>query len=1238
MKRTFRTTSRRRPWDRRCSLLETLERRNLLAGDVAPAIPATDPDAWEPNNSFPAATIVPADDQVVFADLTIHTEADVDFYRIAPAESGALTATIYFDHDAGNLELALLDRNGNLLASSTSTSDDESLVSGVVEGEQYFLLVRSLEEAVNNYSLQLHVAAIPVVSGVFLDTVSDTGMSDSDWITLDSTPRFLVQADRGPLTNLADDAFVQVRLANAQDGTIVTGTATAIGEDLFAWEPEALPAGRYLVSARWGVRDGQQSGEGEPNSAVGFGISSHAQWMTLDLAAPSGSEPILANGSDSGMSQQDRVTNKMQPFFTGITEANTKVRLFANGTLVGQTLAGSDGRWEITSEPLRDGIYFVTAQYEDLAGWVTETPEATEIEIDTLAPNTPFLDLVAASDTGRSQTDNVTADNTLTMTMTTTDPNNALHLSEFNYKFRIFVRPEGGSEVLSYDSVVDASLGPAVRDADGFTSLEFLQTTLAQLPDGVHNFKLEVEDRAGNISHDFWTDIRIDTVAPLGVAELDTDSDTGIWGFEATMTDRITADETPNFVGSTEANAIVSIAIDGQPAGLTVANPLSGDDAFQPPTDPDDVAGNWQLESTRMLSQGEHTVLFRYEDLAGNQSTSQLQLFTDAEGPRIANVTRNDEAFTSLFRPKPDGGPDPLVPSIVIHFLDTPQRTEAFQYEAVFRQLALEEGNYSLVGDANGNIPIVDVNILAAEDGPGVAVTQVELVFAEPLPDDRFTITVRDTLQDPAGNALDGESGAAAPFEGNNGFTATAPIFPTGDGEHGGDFVARFTIDSRPEIGTWAAGSVWVDTNGNFVFDPENIDFVNRDIVYKLEFTSDDIFAGNFAAGGDDGAAVADGFDKLAAYGWFDGSYRWLVDVTNDGVPDIESIDPNGVNGLPFAGRFDNSDLNGDEVGIFDGRVWHFDTNHDFRVDRQLRSTLVGYPVVGDFDGNGFDDLATWTDDRFQIDLDGGVRGGWDGVPDATFRFGFIGVRERPVAADMDQDGFDDLGLWVPDREGVMHNEHAEWYFLISDGNSVLDRIEVAENPIAGLPEIDFTPIPFGPDLFARFGDEFALPIVGNFDPPVLPANGNIDLGGTDGGGENPAVDDGAVDDGAQLAFDVNGDGHVSPLDALLVLNELNAISSSVQANAAVDAVESPLDWMAVTGRFRQSTVLLVINELNRLAAIDAISPAAAGPPESLVPTADAVDQTLAASVSLDGELAAAIEAIASTRAKQQQG
>ncbi len=108
--------------------------------------------------------------------------------------------------------------------------------------------------------------------------------------------------------------------------------------------------------------------------------------------------------------------------------------------------------------------------------------------------------------------------------------------------------------------------------------------------------------------------------------------------------------------------------------------------------------------------------------------------------------------------------------------------------------------------------------------------------------------------------------------------------------------------------------------------------------------------------------------------------------------------------------------------------------------------------------------LAVWRNDAFIIDFD------LDGFADQTIQFGFPGVMEQPVAADMDGDGIDDLGLYVPRRNGNT-SQYAEWYFLISSDPDGLDH--------------PFAPSPLGSDIYALFGEPTALPIVGNFDPPV---------------------------------------------------------------------------------------------------------------------------------------------------------
>ena len=1014
-----------------------------------------------------------------------------------------------------------------------------------------------------------------------LDLLTDTGHSDNDEITNDNTPTVSVTVNDTPdggVNPFPND--VKFRLYDrdgVNDETLLYDSFVELGG--------FVEGGLFEVTLPE-LSDGIHNLKLEVEDRAGNISHEFLLEIEIDTEIPEILTIELAEYADSGMSSEDGVTNIQSPAFLGRGTVGDQVLIFANDELVGEGIVNSDdsdgmlddgfGLWEITVEPLDDGNYSIFARIEDWAGNV-DFSIPIPIEIDTLEPNTPFLDLLEAFDSGRHDDDNVTSADSLVFSATTSDPNSADHLVLFpdgqNFKYRVYARPESGNEILVYNSPDDASIGDLL---DGLTANTQVLTTPIDLPEGLHNLKLEVEDRAGNISHDFLMELLVDRTGYVGDASLHPDSDSGVDGVAATFGDGITNDRTPSFTGRAEANSLVTVTIDGVPAGTAVAVPTDGDDAVQPPNEPFNLDGNWIMSSVLSLTDGQHTAEISYEDPAGNRESSSFEFVVDTEGPRIVNVTKDVEGFPSVFDPKPASGPDPLIDHLVIHFSDGPERS-GINFEAVVAELVSEEGNYRLVGDANGHIPVVRVEVDVVTTGPGLARTRATLVFPEPLPDDRYTLTVSDSITDPAGNQLDGESGAASPFEGSPGLSPVSPIFPTGDGVPGGEFVARFTVDSRPEIGVWGAGSIWVDTNGNFVFDPENPDFANRDIVYRGGFTSDDVFAGNFSLMPDD---VTDGYDKLAVYGKFEDTFRWLVDTDNDGVPNISRRDPNDANGLPVAGRFDGDAENGDEVGVFDGDAWYLDTDHDFMTDTIVDSNLTGYPIVGDFDGDGFDDLATWSDDQFMIDLAGGSLRGWDGFADHIVTFGFIGVRERPVAADMDQDGFDDLGLWVPDRAGVLGLAASEWYFLISGGDSLIDRISPPDDPINSRPTIDFTPTPFGNDLFAQFGDQFALPVVGNFDPPTL------------------LLEDQAEEyTNPQNPLDVNADGSVSPLDALLVINELNSLGAH-PLDARIDGVDYP----DVNGDAFVTPLdaLLVLNEMNRVSSLAAVPIAEAAADVSL--------------------------------------
>ncbi len=113
-------------------------------------------------------------------------------------------------------------------------------------------------------------------------------------------------------------------------------------------------------------------------------------------------QPILTGRldptSDSGLSDDDGITNVGQPIFLGTTLPGLTVKLYAQAAglvgsvLLGTTTANSQGAWSLTSTALADGRYTIAATAIDAANGLTYTvnllPDATEryLTIDTQAP------------------------------------------------------------------------------------------------------------------------------------------------------------------------------------------------------------------------------------------------------------------------------------------------------------------------------------------------------------------------------------------------------------------------------------------------------------------------------------------------------------------------------------------------------------------------------------------------------------------------------------------------------------------------------------------------------------------------------------------------------------------------------------------------------------------------------------------------------------------------------------
>jgi hypothetical protein len=984
------------------------------------------------------------------------------------------------------------------------------------------------------------------------------------------------------------------------------------------------------------------------------------------------------------------------------------------------------------------------------------------------APDTGDLPAnAAADDTGRSQFDNVTniqeptiyvrlADGVLLNDLPGNGTSDTPPAGVIPIPFSATSQTTPGYNVAIFDGNNTQTPVGFASQVPGFPGL-YSYTFTKPLVDGIHNIVAAVQmvdpqtpNETGFGADSTSLELTIDHFPPplqFGITSagatstgLAAGSDSGALGTtdSLTLADRITNQLEPTFYGTAEANAIVKLyALDknGNPVllGQTTATPIDGTNA--------DPSGQWTITSTVDLDDpayfsydGLRTLYVTGEDLAGNVNTAgatpivgaalnpqQIRIFVDTQGPQIGvpagnttppiqivstgGATSNFNLF-GLKSGNATSGPTPLVDALTIHVLDDPTRDPAdFPNDpAILADIAGIAGQYELVGDATGVVDIASISVVNAPIVAGQPATAtVTLHFAQSLADDRYTLTIKSTgLVDPAGNDLDGESNAIEP----NG----SPIFPSGDGQPGGDFSARFTVDSRPEVGTYAAGSVYVDINGNMTWDPTNTDATNRDLIFTLGLAPslqssyspmtihDAVVAGDFLSpaeiatnGGPPPATPLVGqskigYDKLAAYGYDPavGGFRWLIDTNSDGVIDPTSGDyafamlpTSQINGVPLTGDFALNPAAGDQIGLFDGKTWYLDTSTT--IDAQTISNqaggalqfstpfLSGSPVVGDFNGatvpgttTPIPDLATYLNGTFHIvfgQYNSATKSVFyvaDSLHEATVDMSFAGVGGVPVAADMNQDGFTDLGVYEPRTTGTTP-QTSEWYWLISNP---------AANPThafnAAALNHPFSPAPLGDDIFADFGEQTALPIVGNFDPPVseqtAPAatavgnvlgsaslanqavagqqwysfsplrSGDVSVGATSdsltaaaGGnssglglslydtdlnliasgnsqlagavtagtqylvrvtGTNAAVDlNFANHIDSQTLLDSNGDGIISPLDALLIINDLNTVGahavSLTQGNPDLD-LDTNLDGMITS-----LDALQIINALN---------------------------------------------------------
>ncbi|KTF15491.1 Ig-like domain-containing protein, partial [Pseudoalteromonas sp. H105] len=257
-----------------------------------------------------------------------------------------------------------------------------------------------------------------------------------------------------------------------------------------------------------------------------------------------------------------------------------------------------------TQAALSAGSYIVCLQTNDTS--TTFQKSFTITVADDVAPNAPSTpDLDTASDSGPSSTDNITNDNTPTLSGTA----------------------ESGTTVALYSNQVG---GGATVIGTGTATGGNWQITTSELTSGlVHAISAKATDSNSNESSRSSTlNVTIDTTAPSAPStpDLDSASDSG-----SSSTDNITNDSTPTFTGSgTTGDTITLISsIDGSVGSVIVSG------------------GVWSITPGSALTSGSHTIVARATDSAGNTLDSisglSVTIDTSAATPSISTPIESDD-------------------------------------------------------------------------------------------------------------------------------------------------------------------------------------------------------------------------------------------------------------------------------------------------------------------------------------------------------------------------------------------------------------------------------------------------------------------------------------------------------------------------------------------------------------------------------------------------------------------
>lgn len=568
--------------------------------------------------------------------------------------------------------ITLKDANGNVLGTGKTGSDGNftvSLGTPLTNGEQ---VTATATDAAGNTSQGTTITApdltapdAPTIGSVTDDIDPQTGSVTNGGSTNDPRPQLSGTAEAGSTVTI-------------YDGGVAIGTALVASNGTWTFTPSTdLTESTHQITVR------------ATDAAGNLGPASPVFTLTVDLTPPTAPTAIVLTddtGAIRGTITAGTPTDASKPILAGTGEPGGTITIYDNGVAVGTTTVLPNGTWSVTPDgPLADGTHTITVVETDAAGNQSAASEPIIFTVDTTPPLAPG-DLVVSNDGG---TITGTAEPGSTVTIREGDAILGTPVADSEGNFSLTLTPPKlNGEILTADATDAAgNTGPATSaaapdisppqapaivsviddvlnttgpvDQNGLTNdraptlngtgepgstitifngSDIIGTVVvpssglwnftppSPLADGTYVLTATATDAAGNPSgqSNAWT-IIVDGTAPAApvITQVvdDVPERTGSLDLNET-----TNDSTPTLSGTAEANATVTIRVDGVDIGTTVADGL----------------GAWSFTPDTPIAEGQHTLTAVATDAAGNISdvSNSWGIIIDSVAPDAPVITQ----------------------------------------------------------------------------------------------------------------------------------------------------------------------------------------------------------------------------------------------------------------------------------------------------------------------------------------------------------------------------------------------------------------------------------------------------------------------------------------------------------------------------------------------------------------------------------------------------------------------